>query len=82
MDDFLDPAKPLYLPEDVYAVRLKNGEVLKFEKGTFKELTNRDTGAEVFVAQLTVHPSMGKRKNFVCGSSSQIELVYFDSVAE
>lgn len=82
MDDYLDPAKPLYNNEEVYAVKLSDGDVLKFERGTFKELTNTETGADVFVGQLVGHPSLGTKRNFVCGSSSQIKLVYFESVAE
>jgi hypothetical protein len=75
-DDILDPSKPLYENSEVTAVRLRDGDVLQFERGTYRELKNANTDQEIFVGQLSLHPSH-KGKNYVAGPSNLIELVYF-----
>jgi hypothetical protein len=79
MDDFLDPAKPLYDYDRVIAVRLKNGMELEFDEGTFRELRSRESDTEVFVGELLFGYGNSSGTIKVCGPSSLIELVYFNS---
>jgi hypothetical protein len=77
----LDPAKPLYENDRVVAVHLKNGMQLEFTEGSFRELRNRENGAEVFTADLLYHDLDSEGEISVCGPSQLIELVYYNTAS-